>query len=968
MTGPENYALHRTIIAVSFDPDVSPRSGNGVQLRRRDLLVRLMRDSFFQARFPAHQPHLEVVDNGLLALVSPQVPKFLVAQQWTAALSRLLDEYNATRWGDARLGLRVALHAGEVRSGDHGSVDGAVASTFRLLDSAALRTTAKAAPHRLSIVVSDGFFTEVIKDSGEAAAFERVRVDAMGAGAKAWIRTGEPGSTRLTHSEPTDFAILYAPADAEWAEWIAFQLRQAGYSAVLDARALGPSIVGFTDVLERADRVVVVVSPNLSRSEFHTAVRLRGDVTAVHVAEDGSTGLFHRWCSIVDLSPQAARDRLFAALGITGGGDEGPAYPDDPDPTILRVVRDEPPAPRLVVVVTKPDHGFAKALTESLAGLLSEGTLSQVVPRFVDESFDFDTTVAPVVRDADLVLLVVSRYLLATGYGASRELGVVLRRHRRQAAVVLPVIARPTSWEEQPFGALAPLPTGGRPVVDWPSLDEALLSVVEGVRFAARQVRGEPPIPVDAETVAEPRSLGDVFTVAGVPTVTFVEPDDFAEFRMSLRQPGLGIVLEGPSGIGKTTMLRNAVARDRERLGEVTVLSARNPADLPAITALPEEHTGLVAVDDFQRLPADLQNKLADYLKLLADNGSSGRRLVLLGIPGTARHLVSVGTDVATRIRVFRLGAAVEGLIVRMIEQGEHALNIAFDRKAEISRASAGSLLTAQMLCWQIAVTAGVEQTEPGRKAVRTDLAHARAKVTERLKVKYHDVVVDFVTRDRPDEAVCVDLLLELARTPDGVLKLDGQRAELFEGLRGDHLFHDPRGRRLVADDPQFRFYLGQLRRDDLVELAGKRLPVPRDQVFVCYSHQDAHWLTRLQVHLKPLPLDVWSDRRIELGDQWHREITAALARAKAALVLVSADSLASDYINSEELPRLLAAAEEGGCRIIPVLVGPSLFHETPALSRFQGVPAKSTLSELPPHDGERVLADLAARLAKLSG
>lgn len=135
-----------------------------------------------------------------------------------------------------------------------------------------------------------------------------------------------------------------------------------------------------------------------------------------------------------------------------------------------------------------------------------------------------------------------------------------------------------------------------------------------------------------------------------------------------------------------------------------------------------------------------------------------------------------------------------------------------------------------------------------------------------------------------------------------------------------------------------------------------------------CYSHRDAYWLSRLQVHLKPLQLHVWSDRRIELGDNWHREITKASARAKAALVLVSADSLASDHISSEELPRLLAAAQEGGCRIIPVLVGPSLFHATPALSRFQGVPARPTSSELPPADGERVLAELAGRLAELFG
>ncbi|MEU6152778.1 toll/interleukin-1 receptor domain-containing protein [Actinosynnema sp. NPDC047251] len=122
-----------------------------------------------------------------------------------------------------------------------------------------------------------------------------------------------------------------------------------------------------------------------------------------------------------------------------------------------------------------------------------------------------------------------------------------------------------------------------------------------------------------------------------------------------------------------------------------------------------------------------------------------------------------------------------------------------------------------------------------------------------------------------------------------------------------------------MVNDPQFLFYLRQLHRDDLLDLAGKRLPVPRDQVFVCYSHHDADWLRRVLVHLAPLErdgvVDVWSDRRIRVGDQWRVEIIKAPARARAALVLISADSLASEFINSTELPALPAAAEEGGCR-----------------------------------------------------
>lgn len=113
-----------------------------------------------------------------------------------------------------------------------------------------------------------------------------------------------------------------------------------------------------------------------------------------------------------------------------------------------------------------------------------------------------------------------------------------------------------------------------------------------------------------------------------------------------------------------------------------------------------------------------------------------------------------------------------------------------------------------------------------------------------------------------------------------------------------------------------------------------------RTKVFISYSHKDGKWLERLRVHLKPLKktIDSWDDGRIKPGSVWLEEITAALDEARAAILLVSADFLASDFITGVELPALLKSAREGGTEILLVILSPSQFSSVEALSKYQTV------------------------------
>lgn len=113
--------------------------------------------------------------------------------------------------------------------------------------------------------------------------------------------------------------------------------------------------------------------------------------------------------------------------------------------------------------------------------------------------------------------------------------------------------------------------------------------------------------------------------------------------------------------------------------------------------------------------------------------------------------------------------------------------------------------------------------------------------------------------------------------------------------------------------------------------------------IFISYSHEDKKWLDKVLTNLKPLKryygnLETWSDEQIMASDIWKEVIDKALHNATIAILLVSTDFVASDFIANEELQPLLDKAQIDGTKIMPLIVRPCAFFEECGLSKFQAV------------------------------
>jgi len=147
--------------------------------------------------------------------------------------------------------------------------------------------------------------------------------------------------------------------------------------------------------------------------------------------------------------------------------------------------------------------------------------------------------------------------------------------------------------------------------------------------------------------------------------------------------------------------------------------------------------------------------------------------------------------------------------------------------------------------------------------------------------------------------------------------------------------------------------------------MASASIVPPPLELFYSYAHTDEDLRAKLEKHLAALQrvqlISGWSDRKILPGTEWAAEIQAAMERAGIILLLISADFLASEYCYNIELPFALKRHQAGSAIVIPVLLRPVEWKDTP-FAALQALPDGARAVTLWPNQDE-AFAEIAARL-----
>lgn len=130
------------------------------------------------------------------------------------------------------------------------------------------------------------------------------------------------------------------------------------------------------------------------------------------------------------------------------------------------------------------DEALRNELEIHLSMLKRQGVIEAWHDRRIGAGQEFDREINHALDNADIILLLVSPYFLASDYCYDLELTRAMEHHESGKSQVIPVILHPCDWRSASFGKLLATPADGKPISKHPNQHDAFLDIVESIKQA----------------------------------------------------------------------------------------------------------------------------------------------------------------------------------------------------------------------------------------------------------------------------------------------------------------------------------------------------------------------------------------------------------------------------------------------------------------------------------------------------
>lgn len=243
----------------------------------------------------------------------------------------------------------------------------------------------------------------------------------------------------------------------------------------LDRRTISVRATGL-----RAKELVTIINEEVERLHAPFGERLRVDVKIPCNCRLCKTSDKPHFYDKTDLDTRITKGKATVECSVS--------YDDVPvrglldgvfDKAALRQANDPL---RLFISYSKHDTAHKDTLLKHLAGL--RGKVATWHDRDIQPGEDWDASIKAALRQADVVLYLVTHNSIATDYIQQVELPLVEERCAAGECTLVPIIVDYCLWEPLDFAQYNALPDKGVPITDrqWKNENEAWLKVAQGIK------------------------------------------------------------------------------------------------------------------------------------------------------------------------------------------------------------------------------------------------------------------------------------------------------------------------------------------------------------------------------------------------------------------------------------------------------------------------------------------------------